>query len=546
MAGLDGAIALERSLKSMTPTQLTSLRYETATVTLLVTARETAISQWSPLPVVQVLRYHLVIREVEGDELLAEMRGDRTSFLSLVDAVQHYIQAQLTPTATFPTVIAPTDAPIATVSDSEFRLEPQGLTRHTLHLGSLGTIAGNHEVILGTAQLADLGDVFDQLEAQVRCLPVSLVGEQRRPWRIWGTAAAGIVAAVGMTTSLWPLYQSQQLTETAFEAPVSDQSIPESAASSELEQAIAPEESEADLAESEADLEGTDETLPPSDETPNTATEPIAKPEDAVASDIVKQLPRSRPTPAPPDFEISRSQTKPSDNPESSISQPPAPAARPPETRSPVPAARSPETRSEEGSSDSPNEAFQLEEFALNPSIDQTSTPGSGSVGDRPEESTESSEVPREPTFPTTRRSGTPHSAPGLPTEDADSPAREAMPNSGRPNSAETMDATPAMPLSLPDTVESSSRLDLETLTTQLTEAWRPPDALNQPIAYRLTLAPDGSITQIESEDDLAEQYRDRASLPALGTLILLPGTPSQVCIRLYPDGSAEAFPCRF
>lgn len=510
----------------MTTTQLTPLRYETATVTLDVTAQEAAVSQWSDIPVVQVLRYHLSIREIDSDALLAEIRGDRASFLPLVDAVQYYIQGQLTPVAAIPTAIASADAPVKITHDSQFRLEPQGFTRHVLHLGSLKTIAGDSDITLGTTQLADLGDVFDQLESQVRCLPVSLVSEQRNRWRTWGTAAAGIVAAVGITTSLWPLYQSQQLTETAFEAPISDQSIPESAASPELERTIVSDEAE-------ADSESTDETPSPSDTPASRATESIEKPENTAASEVVKQLPPSRATPTPPDFEISRPQSKPS-NSENRPASPPLATAVPP-----------PAVSLEE---DSPPQdpTHQPETFAVDPSLSQTSPSGSVAAGDRPEATTESSEVPREPTLPTTRGPGTTRSVPSPVTEDAESTASsgtsEILPGSGQPNSAEIMDAIPTATVS-PAEAAAASPLDLETLATQLTEAWRPSDILERTIAYVLTLAPDGSITQIESEDDLAEQYRDRVPLPDVGTSVSLPRTQSQVRILFHPDGSVEAFP---
>jgi|GEM_PF-6003808 len=210
-------------------TSLTPLCYESPTVTLEVMSRAAAVSQWSNKPVVQVLRYQVQVRSLSGEGSPIEIQGDRPTFLPLQQAVQDYVQAQLLGTAA--TGDRPTDAPY---------LEPHGLTQHTLHLGTARTLTGANSLVLGAVQLADLADVLDQLEAAVRPLPVALVPVRaRRPWRQWGAAAAGIVAAVGVTTVLWPHYQSPfSVSDTAQEAPpaTSDhqpEATPETAAEAE-------------------------------------------------------------------------------------------------------------------------------------------------------------------------------------------------------------------------------------------------------------------------------------------------------------------------
>ncbi|HEY9886897.1 MAG TPA: DUF4335 domain-containing protein, partial [Candidatus Obscuribacterales bacterium] len=251
-------------------TPLTPYRSDSPTVTLEVMARVAAVSQWSERPVVEVWRYHLHLRQGEDDSLV-EIRGDRASFLPLVAAVQDYIQAQLAQTA------LPGDRP----PDLPY-LVPRGLTQHQLHLGSLQTTTGATSLTLGIAQLADLGDVFAQLEAQVRPLPVSLRPERRqRPWRQWGTAAAGIVAAVGLTTVLWPTYDAQrELGDTALEAPpTTTESVPAPSAADRQGRSpqTAPDSPPpADPAEADSAAENRPAPPPTAPPAPTTALDPEA------------------------------------------------------------------------------------------------------------------------------------------------------------------------------------------------------------------------------------------------------------------------------
>jgi len=214
---------------TLTP-PLIPLRYDTPTVTLTVMTREAAVSRWSERPVVQVWRYQIQIRSLSDPEDGRAIEGDRHTFSALQTAVQRYIHTHLAGTVSAdPKPVPP-------------YLTPQGLTRHALHLGALHPAHRDRPLILSAMQLADLGTVFDQLEAQVRPLPIALTASTRRQqWRQWGAAAAGMVAAVGVTTALWPLYQSQQASEeTAMESQRLDSARPESAELEALERSPAP------------------------------------------------------------------------------------------------------------------------------------------------------------------------------------------------------------------------------------------------------------------------------------------------------------------
>ncbi len=225
MGHVVGAIVLtSRPVFMASPTRLTPLRSETPTVTLEVMAREAAVSQWSERPVAEVLRYHLQIRSPTEPQSVIEIRGDRTTFLALEHAIAGYWAGTEDLSAAENLSLTPAITPsfLPTLP----RLEPVGLTQYRLHLGNLQTTTGAQEILLGAVQLADLAVVLAQLDAQVRWLPVSLHPRSKRAaWQVWGTAAAGIVAAVGLTTTLWPSYQLTQRGEVMNESALPDEEV---------------------------------------------------------------------------------------------------------------------------------------------------------------------------------------------------------------------------------------------------------------------------------------------------------------------------------
>ncbi|MBE7380898.1 MAG: DUF4335 domain-containing protein [Leptolyngbya sp. SIO1E4] len=458
-------------------TQLTPFRYETPTVTLEVTAREAAVSQWSAMPVVQVLRFQLQVRNLDPEVPPVEIRGDRTDFIPLNDAVQHYIQTQLTRNAPEARDRRP-DAPY---------LEAQGLTCHVLHLGSLSAPEQVSTLTLGAIQLADLGDVFDQLEAQVQLLPVALTPlARRRPWRQWGTVAAGVVAAVGLTTALWPTYQSYRGgNETALEAPIADQELPPPPASSRLEQAPVAEES---LPAEDAPAATAPETAPPPDEALS------ASPPQATV-DATPKTQSSNPSPPPANDEAAVP-PKPS-------AAPPTPAevapAVPP-TPSQLPAAPAPEPEALAGADDNvETESFGGVEAEVEG--DEGMSPES-----MPEGMTAADDVPEN-----------------------DAPNASIFSDIGR-TATSTAAAAAAPP-------------PLATLTAAIAERWQPPEALEQTLSYTLTLTAAGALAEITPDTDLAASYRDRAGLPEIGTQISAPGEFQQIQVLLFPNGEVQVTP---
>ncbi|NEQ44026.1 MAG: DUF4335 domain-containing protein [Leptolyngbya sp. SIOISBB] len=453
---------------------LTPLRYDSPTVTLEVMAREAAVSQWSDKPVVQVLRYHLQIRDLSDAAAVIEIRGDRASFIPLMASVQHYVQAQLTGETGVdaPTINAP-------------YLAPDSLTQHTWHLGKTQTSAGETRVRLGAVQLADLEAVLDQLNDAVRPLPVPLMSApQRRSWRQWGTAAAGLVAAVGITTALWPNYQSQQHLETAQEAPSVDAEI----APTPNPQNVPPRAESLD-ATAEADSADAGDTAITGEPLPAEALPSVeqgASPADpTVKNDAVTIAPSTDIAPSAP-------------------SQP-------------------------ERTAPKPDDAV-TDQFSDTVAGDVASTPAAEPAPIVP--------------APSTRQTPGPVNAPPSPPRElsAPTPSPSAPAASTEAEAEATAEGIPEM-LSAEETQRALPRPEpgsLADLVQQVRDRWMPPAELDQTLTYTLVLAADGTLVQVMPADALAAEYRDRTGIPVVGTEWLPSGAPQRILLLLKPNGDVE------
>ncbi|MGF1521327.1 MAG: DUF4335 domain-containing protein [Leptolyngbyaceae cyanobacterium] len=505
--------------------QLTPLRYEMPTVTLEVMAREAALSQWSEIPVVQVLRFQLQVRSFDGGVAPVDIRGDRDTFFALQRAIQPYIQSQLTGEKTM----------AGDRTSNLPYLEAEGLTRHRLYLGNLKTQSGETSVPLGAIQLADLGDVLEQLDTQVRLLPISLTPSvRRRPWRQWGAIAASMVAAVGLTTTLWPFYQSQDKTnQTALEAPLADQEVssvpasPERLESSRPAEAIPPPtEESADGPESDVSSEAT-ETIRSQPE--NLDLQPTPEPTTKAnqpnpGSSASSNAPAPKPTLGP-------STPSPANRDEDAAASSPAPT-EPDPPADPVPPATPDPISESEGLLDrevqtAPETEAADEDFVSSDRLTQE-TPAAANRGPNP---------------------GVSDAQRGTQGADAAS-ATSAMPDRGESLVLTPESTAQAESLPLPETPAEASAAEtaaavpsFATLAAEISEQWVPPADLTRTLTYTLTLKADGTLAEIIPNDDLAAQYRDRAGLPSLGTPILSSPSPSQLRVLLYPSGNAQVIP---
>lgn len=473
-------------------TQLTPLRYATPTVTLEVMVRAAAVSRWSERPVVQILRYQIQVRSLSDEEPPVELHGDRDSFLPLMWAVQTYVRQQLSGEEN-----ASDRAP-----NSPF-LEAHGLTRHTLHLGDCRTQAGAASVVLGAVQLADFDQVLDQLEMAVRPLPLSLAAiAPRRAWRRWGAIAASMVAAVGITTTLWSNYQPQPATETALEAPTADSTPVEPSA-----------------------------RLPQSDDTSDESAA-VAVPE--AAEDSTDADASSLPTAKPPSID---SQTL-TDRRAKTDATPPAASAPAAETLSAdAPAVESPSAESADASSGRIDNEIASAEEATADGAAAVGAPADSPSGNHPVAPAIVSNEPAEGAPAPVGAAPPAPPARSATTADADLQAAETFSDDmtesltlpgGRP--------LPAAPAGEPESVPGT----LADLVQQVRDRWNPTADLDQTLTYTLTFAFDGTLVEVVSADALAADYLEQTGIPAVGSEWLTTREPHRILLLLHPNGDVE------
>ncbi len=82
----------------------------------------------------------------------------------------------------------------------------------------------------------------------------------------------------------------------------------------------------------------------------------------------------------------------------------------------------------------------------------------------------------------------------------------------------------------------------LDSLGQALPTTWLAPEGLDQPLRFRLHLAPNGQVEAVEPMDDLAKEYQPNLGLPQVGDsptpLTLEPDT--QVEVIFWPNGKVE------
>lgn len=532
-------------------TQLTPLHYETPTVTLEVMAAEAGISQWSETPIVKVWRFQIQIRSSMTADSIIAIRGDRDALMALQQAVQSYIHATLTHS----TVAAPAPLPSPLHLDNTPHLEAAGLTRHRLYLGNVVAASGEQTITLGAIQLGDLGTVFDQMESQVRLLPVELVPVQRqrwrsrplRQWRQWGAIAASTVAAVGLTTTLWSTYQTnREMAETAVEPQLADQEVLPSPPSSRQE---APSRS----AEASRPQDILGPNLPDADATDEDIAEASTsdRAEDAV-TDIAPAAPTTSTTsPARP------KQTRP--RPSSSSPREAAPSK--PTSEASVTAETSPEApepstiTGSQAPTTEPTESALAEAEAPPPLTADSAAPSEPALVPGPTDSISSSEVAMNE-GPTDDVATDDRAIAAIPpvTADADESVADEVIEGLAANESVMNEDSLSGPARAPAPVNSdtqrsanasslSTEADLAALAATIETQWEPPTDLDTPLTYTLQLATDGTLTAIVAEDDIADRYRDRAGLPDLDTQLGLMSERRQIQIRLYPSGDVQVVP---
>lgn len=282
---------------------LARYHYEAPTATLEVTGQVMAISQWCDRPLFHPHRFHLRLHPHLTVSTGCDLAGDRPQFLALQAAIDTAVQAHL-------------QGNPAHLSEDPLHL--QRLTHHALPLPGLPTAQDGSPLMVSSLQLADLSCLFNQLFLQVDLLPdplpapapALLQGHRRYPLKLWGSLAAGFVAAIALA-SLWPQMQSPtsftatpELDDLASRRPPANLDFPPDSASAP-ESAPSPEV-ESDPSPSAASPESLPETAPspsPRDSAPDQRqTAPEPSPREATpgqSRESVPAAPRSTAPPAP-------------------------------------------------------------------------------------------------------------------------------------------------------------------------------------------------------------------------------------------------------
>jgi hypothetical protein len=205
-------------------------RYTPPTCTLEIAANESPLSRWMGQSVLKRLRFKLIFDDPRvADDQWTVVRGNRAQLEALTQAVTHYVQQFLSQSATYlsrpnapAAIAAPTTEFVTETSPSGIYLQPKGLVTHELHLGTLATESSGSSIRLSAVQLSDLATALDEFAAEVTTLPNLESPRWISTPPAWGTIAAAVVVAIGVTATIARVFEpSPQLANNSNSAPSS-------------------------------------------------------------------------------------------------------------------------------------------------------------------------------------------------------------------------------------------------------------------------------------------------------------------------------------
>ncbi|MGB2925079.1 MAG: DUF4335 domain-containing protein [Limnothrix sp.] len=200
-------------------------RYTPPTCSLEITAKTSALSQWTGKPVVKDLVFEL---SLDDPRLVTEQKillaGDRQQLEDLAEVVTDYVQRFLqqtspvfdfAPTQNIFTYQTPDSNNVATIARPQ--LETKGLLSHRLHLGRLASNVSGQTIQLTATQLFDLANALDSYSADMVALPGITAARNRKNAIRWGAIAASVLLVVGVSKAV---LQDPQVTQS--ESAVAD------------------------------------------------------------------------------------------------------------------------------------------------------------------------------------------------------------------------------------------------------------------------------------------------------------------------------------
>ena len=507
-----------------------SRQYHPPSCRLEITAKISALSRWAQRPIIQSVNFLLSFPDISGKhhEPL-EIRGNREQLQILSETVTDYVQGvlgQSLQTPVFNSAAAPaqpTDAIEATpttVSNEKQALSPhlhppvlhsRTLLTHELVLGALATNAENPSVCLKTSQLFDLVSALDDCADELEILPLPTPTRKPRI-PVWASSAAMVVLTLGVTTATLQITQHTPETEdlVTTAADQSNQPKQPNQPSPPVEGAgIAPAPTDSSKPKAQSPTTGSRKSPLPTP-TATAGTDPQGSPETNSTSPVTLAPDRQPPSPTPSTPLAQTKPKKPTPPPKSQPKDEGAIALADQSARSsPGPTPGNPTSLSAK----LPNRSIAASPAAPNPSPSAAAAPVEAETNAEAEILHESDHLDE-------------------PRADVDD--RKSRNQLGK---------------QAPSTATFARTRDLHPqafeIRQYISQRWRAPAGLTQPLQYQLTLNSKGSLSQVTPLNSAAAQYLGQVPLPAVNQPFISPSkSPStdQVRLVLKPDGTVQTF----
>lgn len=393
-------------------------------------------------------------------------------------------------------------------------LQPSRGLSHKLFLGAMATEETGPSIQLSVLQLFDLLTALDEYSADALTTPVLSPSRSAAATSVWGSIAAVLLVAVGLTAVVLLLNRSNPRQQIAKESNTQG-------SSSTPQQPVALQPlPTTPLPVPTTPLPSTTALPPPLSSIPSPSAIPFGAVPGTLPPNTTPSANTRATRPAPPTFNTTPSQS----GLDSLLREASGSRTSSPTLNVPVPptAATLP--------SPSPNSK-------ASPSVPSPTSDQTGSIP-TVQQSPNFASTPNPLGIPAPLAPGSTANPLGIPTPSGASSLglTQTTPSSGSPNS--------------PSESKTSALFDITPQVTEVREyfkqRWSPPSGLNQALQYSILLDVDGSIQRIIPLGQASINYVDRSSMPGVGKRFVSAnksGQTSRIRVVLFPNGRVQAFP---
>jgi hypothetical protein len=504
-------------------------RYTPPTCTLEVVAQSSPLSRWMGKSVLKQVRFNLRFdspRQPEEGQVVVQ--GDRDQLEALSTAVSGYVQqilqqspenfwasriearsigTTLSPTSVedFPNLEPNSNLRNEFAYSSNIYLQPSSNLTHQLFLGSLANQSSGTSIQLGLLQLFDLATALDEYMADVVALPTEIQQPSRNRFAVpaWAPVAAVLVLGLGLMPFTLQyanrLREENKMGETV--ATANKEIGNDAASTSSLNPLPTPQSSLTPLPNlSPLPNLGTGLNLP-SASLPVPGASPL--PTEATTQKPGTNFPSA------------------STNSSGSLSNIPLP----------------PLGSDSFGSSAGTKPQLEKPNFSLSPNSPSAKPNLGGNI---------SASTPKSKTsLPSLSNPSTPK-LPEIPQTGNNQ--KDLLTNLPKSNSLAT-ESRGNNPTTTTAAANSETLFDTNQVAevrNYLSQRWKPPSGLKQPLEYSLTVGVDGALEQILPLGKSARDYVDNAGIPKIGQPFVSSSRNGQnVRVRavLNPNGKVQVFP---